>query len=196
MNSSTTPGSSSLSGLLFVGGLDSTMTRDDLEHEFGKYGQLKEVWMAQKSPSFAFVEFENVSCVDEVVREMNGAIVKGALLRVERARKNSRLARGIGPFRPRLHRGGVVGAAAASYKQDDLERKMMCCAPESTATPSPQETTPPMQAWYTVCAMPCVPGYGPDNAPTTAMANPYSALYQPTHQACWGLRLGSRPMGP
>nr|XP_037270357.1 serine/arginine-rich splicing factor 3-like [Rhipicephalus microplus] len=65
------------------------MTHDDLEREFGKYGQHKEVRMAPKSPGFAFVEFENMSYVDEAMREMNGAIVNGVLLRVERARQKS-----------------------------------------------------------------------------------------------------------
>ncbi|KAL1431527.1 hypothetical protein MTO96_014046 [Rhipicephalus appendiculatus] len=182
MNSSTTPGGSSVSGRLFVGGLDSAMTREDLEREFGKYGQLKEVWMAQNPPGFAFVEFENMSCVDEAVREMNGAIVNGALLRVERARDKSRSARGVaangggvGPFRPRLRRGGGVGAAAGSYQQAGLERKMMRRAPESTTASTPQETTPPMQAGYTVGAAPGAPGYGYDYAATAAMANPYAA---------------------
>ncbi|KAL3198623.1 hypothetical protein MRX96_014438 [Rhipicephalus microplus] len=39
------------------------MTHDDLEREFGKYGQHKEVRMAPRSPGFAFVEFENMSYV-------------------------------------------------------------------------------------------------------------------------------------
>ncbi|KAL3198621.1 hypothetical protein MRX96_014436 [Rhipicephalus microplus] len=65
------------------------MTHDDLEREFGKYGQHKEVRMAPRSPGFAFVEFENMSYVDEEMREMNGAIVNGMLLRVERARQKS-----------------------------------------------------------------------------------------------------------
>nr|XP_037288980.1 postacrosomal sheath WW domain-binding protein-like [Rhipicephalus microplus] len=182
MNSSTGPGGSSLSGRLFVGGLDSTMTRDDLEREFGKYGQLKEVWMAQNPPGFAFVEFEHMSSVDEAVREMNGAIVNGALLRVERARDKSRPARwvapnggGVGPFRPRLRRGGGAGAAAGSYHQAGLERKMMRRVPESTAAPSPQETTAPMQAGYTDGAAPGAPAYGYDYAATAAMADPYAA---------------------
>ncbi|KAH7935316.1 uncharacterized protein LOC119404099 [Rhipicephalus sanguineus] len=182
MNSSATPGGISLSGRLFVGGLDSTMTREDLEREFGKYGQLKEVWMAQNPPGFAFVEFENMSCVDEAVREMNGSIVNGALLRVERARDKSRTARGVGangggvgPFRPRSRRGGIAGAAAGSYQQAGLERKMMRRAPDPTTASSPPETTPPMPAGYAVGAAPGVPGYGYDYAATAAMANPYAA---------------------
>ncbi|KAH8035344.1 hypothetical protein HPB51_004585 [Rhipicephalus microplus] len=113
---------------------------------------------------------------------MNGAIVNGALLRVERARDKSRPARwvapnggGVGPFRPRLRRGGGAGAAAGSYHQAGLERKMMRRVPESTAAPSPQETTAPMQAGYTDGAAPGAPAYGYDYAATAAMADPYAA---------------------
>ncbi|KAH6941732.1 hypothetical protein HPB50_022943 [Hyalomma asiaticum] len=176
-----------MSARLFVGGLDSAMTRDDLEREFGKYGQLKEVWMAQNPPGFAFVEFEDTSCVDDAVREMNGALVNGALLRVERARDKSKTARGangggIGPFRPRSRRGGAAGAAAGSYQQAGLERKMMRHAPTAAAASTPPETTPPMPTGFAVGAAPGAQGYGYDYA---AMQNQYAAapVYAPAMPA-------------
>ncbi|CAN8004241.1 unnamed protein product [Ixodes hexagonus] len=105
---------------IFVGGLDCVMTREDLEREFGKYGALKEVWMAQNPPGFAFVEFEDNSRVDEAVREMNGTIVNGALLRVERARDKARTrtSRGGGAtaFRGRARRGAVYQGFGAERK--------------------------------------------------------------------------------
>lgn len=190
MSSSSTSGGYPLSGRIFVGGLDSAMAREDLEREFGKYGRLKEVWMAQNPPGFAFVEFEDMSCVDEAVREMNGAIVNGALLRVERARDKSRTTRGagpsgsgVGPFRPRPRRGGVAGVAAGSYQQAGLERKMMRRAPTPTvgAASSPPESTPPMPTGFAVGASPGAAGYGYDYAAAAAVSNPYAtaAAYAP-----------------
>ncbi|KAL3198619.1 hypothetical protein MRX96_014434 [Rhipicephalus microplus] len=125
------------------------MTHDDLEREFGKYGQHKEVWMVPRSPGFAFVEFENMSCVDEAIREMNGAIVNGVLLRVERARQKSRWACGVAvnggavrPFLPRFFRGGGDVAVTGLYKQAGLEERMIRRAAELMVAFSPQETMP------------------------------------------------------
>ncbi|XP_065290056.1 uncharacterized protein [Dermacentor albipictus] len=195
MSSSTTTGGYVLSGRIFVGGLDSAMAREDLEREFGKYGRLKEVWMAQNPPGFAFVEFEDMSCVDEAVREMNGAIVNGALLRVERARDKARTTRGagasgVGPFRPRSRRGGGAGAAAGMYQQAGLERKMMRRAPTPTvgAASSPPESAPPMPTGFALGASPGVAGYGYDYAAAAAVSNPYAtaAAYAPALPAPTG----------
>ncbi|XP_075740979.1 RNA-binding protein Rsf1-like [Rhipicephalus microplus] len=128
------------------------MTHDDPEREFGKYGQHNEVRMAQNSPGFVFLEFENMSYVDEEMREMNGAIVNGVLLRVERARQKSRWTCGVadnggavGPFRPRLRSGGSDAAMTESDQQADLERRMIRRAQELMVGFSPQETMPLMQ---------------------------------------------------
>ncbi|XP_075740951.1 RNA-binding protein Rsf1-like [Rhipicephalus microplus] len=125
------------------------MTHDVLEREFGKYGQHKEVRMAPKSPGFVFVEFENMSYVNEAMREMNGAIVNGVLLRVERARQKSRRACGVavnggvvGPFLPRSRRDGCDAAVTGSYQQAGLERSMIRRAPELMVAFSRQETMP------------------------------------------------------
>lgn len=155
-------------GRIFVGGLDCAMTRADLEREFGKYGRLKEVWMAQSPPGFAFVEFEDISLVDEAVREMNGAIVNGALLRVERAREKARTPRGGGAFRSRSRRGGP-----GSYQQAGFERKMRR-AP--TPTVPPAAANPPLDG-IGVAGAPVntAAGYGCYDYGAATGGNPYAA---------------------
>ncbi|KAL3198622.1 hypothetical protein MRX96_014437 [Rhipicephalus microplus] len=115
-----------------------------------------------------------MSYVDEAMREMNGAIDNGVLLRVERARQKSRWACGVavnggafGPFQPRSRRDGCDVAVTGSYQQAGLERRMIHRAPELMVAFSPQETMP-------LIPRPVHPGYGYDYASTTVMANPYA----------------------
>lgn len=44
---------------VYVGNLGSNTARGDLESSFGKYGALKNVWVARNPPGFAFVEYED-----------------------------------------------------------------------------------------------------------------------------------------
>ncbi|CAN7976994.1 unnamed protein product [Ixodes persulcatus] len=163
---------------IFVGGLDCIMTREDLEREFGKYGQLKEVWMAQNPPGFAFVEFEDNSRVDEAVREMNGTIVNGALLRVERARDKARTRTprggGASSFRGRMRRGAV-------YQGFGAERKTRR-APAEVDFACPVQQTPMSYGDYSAGYSAYTAGYG-TTAGWEAVA-PYSTpAYYATPQA-------------
>lgn len=183
------PSSSTGGGRIFVGGLDTTMTREDLEREFGKYGRLREVWMAQNPPGFAFVEFEDTSRVDDAVREMNGAILNGALLRVERARDKARQSRGGGALRGRVRRGG-----APSY-QAGFERKTRRTPTPTGAPGGPgvggMTATPP-DACFAVVPPSAAVNYGYDyNAGATA--NPYAA-YGTT--AAWEAPYGATYYAP
>lgn len=183
------PSSSSTSGgRIFVGGLDTTMTREDLEREFGKYGRLREVWMAQNPPGFAFVEFEDTSRVDDAVREMNGAIVNGALLRVERARDKARQTRGGGALRGRVRRGG-----APSY-QAGFERKTRR-TPTPTGAPGAgtMAATPPDANFAVVPPAAPAPNFGYDYNAAAATANPYPA-YGTT--AAWEAPFGATYYAP
>ena len=51
---------------------DST-ARGDLEASFGKYGTLKNVWVARNPPGFAFVEFEDPRDAEDAVRALDGS---------------------------------------------------------------------------------------------------------------------------
>ncbi|XP_037581170.1 RNA-binding protein 1 isoform X3 [Dermacentor silvarum] len=96
---------------IFVGGLGDNMAKDDLEREFGKYGRLNQVWVAQNPPGFAFLEFDDDRDADEAIRNMNGVVLNGSRLRVEysRERGGSRGFRG-GP------RGGGGGGGGGGYR--------------------------------------------------------------------------------
>lgn len=186
MSGSSTP-STIVGGRIFVGGLDSTMTREDLEREFGKYGRLREVWMAQNPPGFAFVEFEDTSRVDDAVREMNGAIVNGALLRVERARDKARQNRGGGALRGRVRRGG-----APSY-QAGFERKTRRTPTPTGGPGAPGMGMTPSDASFAAVPPPAAVNYGYDYSAVTTTANPYVA-YGAT--AAWEAPYGATYYAP
>jgi splicing factor, arginine/serine-rich 7 len=44
---------------VYVGDLGSSASKQDLEREFSRYGELRSVWVARNPPGFAFVEFED-----------------------------------------------------------------------------------------------------------------------------------------
>ncbi|OTF80370.1 RNA binding domain containing protein, partial [Euroglyphus maynei] len=70
---------------VFIGGIGDRITKEDIETEFGRYGKLTNVWVAQNPPGFAFVEFDHISEADLAVSEMNGKSFLGSAnkIRVE-----------------------------------------------------------------------------------------------------------------
>ena len=51
-------------------------TRPDkrtIEKEFGKFGEILEVWVAENPPCFAFVVFKEKEDAEDALDEMNGA---------------------------------------------------------------------------------------------------------------------------
>nr|XP_037272033.1 RNA-binding protein Rsf1-like isoform X1 [Rhipicephalus microplus] len=92
---------------IFVGGLGDNMAKDDLEREFGKYGRLNQVWVAQNPPGFAFLEFDDDRDADEAIRNMNGVVLNGSRLRVEYSRERGG-SRGF--------RGGPRGGGGGGYR--------------------------------------------------------------------------------
>lgn len=75
---------------VYVGNLGSNTARGDLESSFGKYGALKNVWVARNPPGFAFVEYEDPRDAEDAVRAMDGARICGAKVRVEMSSGRSR----------------------------------------------------------------------------------------------------------
>ena len=43
---------------IFVGGLGEEGTRIELDDAFGKFGPIKNIWLAKAPPSFAYIEME------------------------------------------------------------------------------------------------------------------------------------------
>lgn len=57
---------------VFIGGISSSTSKDEIEREFAKYGRLNSVWVAQNPPGFAFVEYEDGRDAQEAVKQLNG----------------------------------------------------------------------------------------------------------------------------
>lgn len=68
---------------LFVGGLKSNIAKEDLEQEFARFGQLRDVWVAHNPPGFAFVEYNEEKDALSCMSGMNGAKILGCQIRVE-----------------------------------------------------------------------------------------------------------------
>ncbi|KAJ6641442.1 RNA-binding protein 1, partial [Pseudolycoriella hygida] len=85
---------------VYVGNLGSSASKHEIENAFGKYGQLRNVWVARNPPGFAFVEFEDRRDAEDAVRALDGSRCCGTRIRVEmssgRSRRDDRKGRGGG----------------------------------------------------------------------------------------------------
>jgi RNA recognition motif-containing protein len=68
---------------VYVGNLGTNGDRYDLEDAFGKYGNVRNVWVAKNPPGFAFVEFDDSRDAEDSVRGLDGTRVCGVRVRVE-----------------------------------------------------------------------------------------------------------------
>jgi len=75
---------------LHVADLDSNAHKSDLERCFGKFGPLKEIWMARSTPCFAFVVFRYRADSDVAIAETDGTELCGRRIRVTPARPRTR----------------------------------------------------------------------------------------------------------
>ena len=75
---------------LHVADLDSQASKRDLEKLFGKYGPLKEIWMARSVPCFAFVVFRHREDAEEAQRKVDGQEVCSRRIRVTIAKPRTR----------------------------------------------------------------------------------------------------------
>ncbi|XP_047001440.1 RNA-binding protein Rsf1 isoform X2 [Schistocerca americana] len=79
---------------VYVGGLNESIKKEDLETEFEKYGKLNNVWVAFNPPGFAFIEFANEGDAESACNDLNGFALNGSKLRVEISRGRGRGGRG------------------------------------------------------------------------------------------------------
>ncbi|XP_043483137.1 RNA-binding protein Rsf1-like isoform X1 [Leptopilina heterotoma] len=84
---------------VYVGGLNESIKKEDLQNEFEKFGKLKKVWVAFNPPGFAFIEFMNMDEAEMACNNMNGSEICGAKLRVEISRGRGRGGRGGSGYR-------------------------------------------------------------------------------------------------
>ncbi|XP_078446916.1 uncharacterized protein LOC144715789 [Wolffia australiana] len=57
---------------IYVGNLDASFTKRELEDKFRAYGALRSVWVARKPPGYAFVEFADRRDALDAIRELDG----------------------------------------------------------------------------------------------------------------------------
>jgi RNA recognition motif-containing protein len=80
----------SLDCKVYVGNLQENAIKSDVENAFGKYGPLKNVWVARNPPGFAFVEFEDARDAEDAVRGLDGTRIGGSRVRVEMSHGRTR----------------------------------------------------------------------------------------------------------
>ncbi|CAG9857728.1 unnamed protein product [Phyllotreta striolata] len=85
-----------LSCKVYVGNLGSSASKHEIESAFGKYGSLRNVWVARNPPGFAFVEFEDPRDAEDAVRGLDGTRCCGTRVRVEMSNGRSRRGGGGG----------------------------------------------------------------------------------------------------
>ncbi len=86
---------------LHVADLDTSAAKRDLEKIFGKYGPLKEIWMARSTPCFAFVVYRYREDAEEAQIKTDGIDICGRRIRVTVARPRTR-GRGRRGFDPSM----------------------------------------------------------------------------------------------
>uniref|UniRef100_A0A1Q3FUM1 Putative rna-binding protein 1 n=1 Tax=Culex tarsalis TaxID=7177 RepID=A0A1Q3FUM1_CULTA len=93
---------------VYVGNLGSSASKHEIESAFGKYGPLRNVWVARNPPGFAFVEFEDKRDAEDACRSLDGAKCCGTRIRVEmssgRTRRDDRSRRPRRSYRSRSPR--------------------------------------------------------------------------------------------
>lgn len=75
-------------GKFFIGGFNMEINEKVFEVVFGKYGWIVEVFLMKdceinKLRGFVFVIFESLVDVKDVVRDMNGKLLDGKVIKVE-----------------------------------------------------------------------------------------------------------------
>merc|ERR1711884_256235 len=56
---------------IFVGGLGEEGTRIELDDAFGKFGPIKNIWLAKAPPSFAYIEMEDPRDAEDAVKSLH-----------------------------------------------------------------------------------------------------------------------------
>merc|ERR1712166_1680603 len=57
---------------LYVGNLRSSVDERDLQDSFGKFGNIKTVWIARNPPGFAFITYDDPRDANDAKEDMNG----------------------------------------------------------------------------------------------------------------------------
>jgi len=71
---------------LFVYGVNARCPRDVLEGEFARCGEVTDVYITEKG--YAFVTMADDNAADEAVKALNGQVIDGQEVKVDRARSS------------------------------------------------------------------------------------------------------------
>jgi len=122
---------------LFIGNLSDSVSKRELEDEFGRFGRLQDVWISRRPSGFAFVEFLLSRDASDCVQALDGRHVLGSRIRVEFAKTESLVQQSQGQAKrsrsPRRRRRRSPGGGLAS----------LMLAPSSSSTrlmPPPKPT--------------------------------------------------------
>lgn len=75
---------------IHVADLGVDCSQREIEKTFGKFGEIKEVWLARNPPCFAFVVFKRRGDAEDSIREIDGRVVCGSRVRCSWARPRTR----------------------------------------------------------------------------------------------------------
>merc|ERR1712001_229111 len=98
---------------LFVYGVDPACPREILEGEFGRCGEVTDVYNTEKG--YAFVTMADDDGADQAIRELNGKMVDGKEIKVDNARGGSGGGRGRGGHGGGGYRGRSFGRGGGGY---------------------------------------------------------------------------------
>jgi len=92
---------------LFVYGVNAQCPRDILEGEFARCGEVTDVYITEKG--YAFVTMADADSADAAVKELNGAVIDGKEVKVDRARERGSGGGGRGGYGGGRGGGGYGG---------------------------------------------------------------------------------------
>ena len=98
---------------LFVYGVNAQCPRDILEGEFARCGEVTDVYITEKG--YAFVTMADDQSADAAVKELNGAVIDGKEVKVDRARERGSGGGGRGGGYGGGRGGGGYGGDGGGY---------------------------------------------------------------------------------
>ncbi len=91
-----------------IADLGINCSQKDLERQFNKFGETRELWLARYPPCFAFIVYKHKSDAEKAIKEMDGRVVCSSRVRVTWAK-------------PRIK--GTNSSRQASSRYDDSLRR-------------------------------------------------------------------------
>ncbi|KAL8584866.1 hypothetical protein ACOMHN_037571 [Nucella lapillus] len=86
---------------IHVGSLSSSTSTRDIQEEFGRFGDIIDMWMPRTQPAIAFVVYRHREDAAKAIKRMDGETLHSRRIRVTLARPRNQAVRG-GAFNPNL----------------------------------------------------------------------------------------------